>query len=117
LKTKNTDVIDYVKALIKMRKEHPAFRMTTTKQIAANIHFADAPKRVVSYTINGAAVKDKWNKIFVVYNGNVNEMKIDLPTGKWQKISLPGQSLYPHKSEHSIIVSAYSCTILYQQKI
>jgi len=30
LKIKNKDVFDYVKALIKIRKEHPAFGMRTT---------------------------------------------------------------------------------------
>ena len=33
LKTKNKDVFEYVKALIKMRKEHPAFRMKTAKRL------------------------------------------------------------------------------------
>ena len=115
LKTTNKDVFDYVKALIKIRKEHPAFRMTTAKQIAANIRFRDEPAGVVAYTINGRSVKDSWNKIFVIYNGAAEENKIHLPDGGWQKVSLPGQSLYSQKSKHSIVTAApYSCTIFYQ---
>ncbi|MEI9909114.1 MAG: type I pullulanase [Bacteroidota bacterium] len=41
LKSKNKDVVDLVKGLIKMRKEHPAFRMTTAEEIAKNIQFLD----------------------------------------------------------------------------
>jgi len=78
---------------------------------AENRKFAD---RVVAYTINGKAVKDTWSKIAVIFNGNATEKKIDLPEGRWQKFSLPGQSLFLHKSFPSIVVPAYSCTILYQ---
>lgn len=115
LKTKNKDVFEYVKALIKMRKEHPAFRMNSAKQIADNIRFMEnLPDGVVAYSINGKAVKDKWSNIFVVYNGNSTGIKLTLPEGKWQKFSLPGQSSLLHKSFPSIIAAAYSCTILYQ---
>ena len=71
LKSENKAVFDYVQALIKMRKAHPAFRMTSAKNISGNITFLDKlPKQVVAYTINGASVKDRWKKILVVFNGN-----------------------------------------------
>ncbi|HKZ68401.1 MAG TPA: alpha-1,6-glucosidase domain-containing protein, partial [Chitinophagaceae bacterium] len=114
LKTKNKDVFDYVKALIKMRKEHPAFRMRTAKDVSVNIKFLGEAPGMVAYTINGKAVKDKWNNVLVIYNGNQGEKRFNLPEGKWQKISLPGQSLYFHSSKTSITVAPYSCTILYQ---
>ena len=117
LKTKNRDVFEYVKALIKLRKEHPAFRMVNAKQIADNIRFMEnLPGRVVACTINGKAVKDSWNGILIVLNGNETDKKISLPEGRWQKFPLPGQSLYLHKSFSSIIVSAFSCSILYSDK-
>ena len=47
LKTKNKDVFDYVKALIKMRKEHPAFRMRTGKEVADHIVFLISYRRVL----------------------------------------------------------------------
>ncbi|MBK5271801.1 MAG: DUF3372 domain-containing protein [Bacteroidia bacterium] len=115
LKTKNKDVFDYVKALIKLRKEHPAFRMTTGKEVADNIRFMEnLPGGVVAYTINSKAIKDKWDNILIVYNGNATDTKLILPEGKWQRFSLPGQSAYINKSFPSIIVAPYSCTILYQ---
>ncbi|MES1220325.1 MAG: type I pullulanase, partial [Bacteroidota bacterium] len=84
LKTKNKDVFDYVKALVKMRKAHPAFHMQTAKQIAAHIKFADKlPANVVAYSINGKAANDSWKKIFVVYNGSATGQTINIPAGKW----------------------------------
>ena len=67
LKSENKAVFEYVQALIKMRKAHPAFRMTSAADISRNIFFQEKlPPQVVAYTINGAGVKDKWKKIFVV---------------------------------------------------
>jgi pullulanase len=46
LKTNNKEIFEYVKGLIKMRKEHPAFRMNSAKEIAANIQFISRAKRI-----------------------------------------------------------------------
>jgi pullulanase len=115
LKTKNKEVLEYVKALIKLRKEHPAFRMKTAKEIAANIVFDDKlSSGVVGYIIK-APVGDRWKKILVIYNSKPVEVQINLPKGEWQLVSLPGQPLYFHKSKTSILAKPISCSILYQE--
>ncbi|MDZ4794804.1 MAG: type I pullulanase [Bacteroidota bacterium] len=116
LKTKNKESFDYVKALIKLRKEHPAFRMTSAKEIATNIRFMEnLPKGVVGYTINGTAVKDPWKNIMVIFNGTGESQKINWPTAQWDffdadsekiKVSLPATS--------GTTVTGYSCIIAYQ---
>lgn len=84
LKTKNKELFDYVKALIKMRKEHPAFRMTSAKQIAANIEFLDyGPPGVLVFEIDGDAMGDKWKKILICLNGN-GTGKVDVMSGLWK---------------------------------
>lgn len=74
LKTKNKDVFEYVKALIKMRKEHPAFRMADAKSIKENINFLEmgSPGFIV-FDINGGAVNDKWKTIRVYLNGTAEK--------------------------------------------
>ena len=114
LKTKNKDVFEYVKALIKLRKEHPAFRISSGKDVTENIRFLKTGEGVVAYTINGKMMKDKWNKILVVYNSNPGEIKINLPPGNWQKHSLPDQEVYYHPVKNSMSAAARSCTIFYQ---
>jgi len=85
LKTENKVVFDYVQSLIKMRKAHPAFRMTSAEAISRNIIFQEkVPSHLVAYTINGAAVKDKWKKIFVVFNGSTHSTSTKLPAGTWK---------------------------------
>jgi pullulanase len=116
LKTKNRDVLDYVKALIRIRKEHPAFRMRTAKDLAAHIRFLDVPAGIVAYTINGQAAGDKWKKILVILNGNLDDQPVTLPEGSWQKVNLPGSAepLSSHPSKNSVLARSTSCTILYQ---
>ena len=115
LKSKNKDVVEYVKALIALRKEHPAFRMKTAKEIAANLQFYRQSPGVILYIINGKAVGDKWDRLLVIYNGQPSDKNINLPSGKWQRLVLPGQPPNDYQGEASIMTKAFSCTILFQQ--
>lgn len=114
LKSKNKDVFDYVRSMIKMRKAHPAFRMTTAKQVSANIRFnSDLPANTVAYSIDGSAVNDSWRKIFIVYNGSANTQKMVLPTGDWNVYERDG--LKKPKVSGSTEVLPLSCLVCYQR--
>ena len=113
LKTKNKDVFDYVKSLIKMRKTHPAFRMKTAKQVVAGIRFINkVPPQVVAYSINGTAAGDSWKKIIVIYNGAPVEQAIPLSAGKWMLFT--GDNNEKQALNGKVLAQARSCTILYQ---
>lgn len=116
LKTKHKYVFEYVKALIKMRKEHPAFRMMSAKQIAANIKFLEGmPAGVMAYTINGAAVGDKWKKIFVAFNGTGQDISIPAQPGSY-KCFVAGNMISETIGGYEGFwrLSPYSCSILYE---
>jgi pullulanase len=68
-KQQHLPLVHYVQGLIQMRREHPAFRMTTAEQISRYLHFETAPAGCIAYTLNGAAVGDSWKSIFVAFNG------------------------------------------------
>ncbi|MEP7372905.1 MAG: type I pullulanase [Chitinophagaceae bacterium] len=115
LKTKNKDVFEYVKALIKMRKEHPAFRMRTAKEIAACLVFDEKlPAGVVGYTINGEAVKDSWKKIKVYFNGTDASQTITLDLNQY-KIAISSNKITSGAAGNTIKLRSHSCTILYIQ--
>jgi pullulanase len=116
LKTKNKDVFEYVQALIKMRRKHPAFRMTSQKQIASNIVFENTVyPGVVAYTMNGTAIGDAWKKIYVVFNGTAEAYKKLLPRGVWQTFVHDNATRnQPRSIKGEILLRPYSCTILYQ---
>lgn len=117
LKTRNKDVVDYVRELIAMRKAHPAFRMTRAEDIAHNISFLEnTPPGLVVYQLKGSAVGDSWKSITVVFNGSGNDQELTLD-GHWQvfssnnKIQKPGTLLTNGK----IRMQPYSCTIVYRK--
>ncbi len=114
LKTKNKDVFDYVKALIQLRKAHPAFRLRTGREVAEYIHFTDVPVGVVAYTIDGKVVGDHWKRIMVIYNSQPRKAKLSLPAGNWQLLSLPGQHIKFSTGKTSIKVTPISCVILFE---
>jgi pullulanase len=116
LKTKNKEVFDYVKALIKIRKEHPAFRMTTAKSIATNIRFIDnMPDGVISYTIDGKKSGDSWKMIQVYFNG-IGKIQNVILSSKYWKAAVLNNTSTATKTEvlNNIDLKPYSCTVLYQ---
>lgn len=114
LKTTNKDVLDYVKGLIKMRKQHPAFRMMKAKNIAASIQFYDMPAGVVGYTISGMKTGDSWKKILVLFNGTAAEKQLTIPVGKWRRYAIADGTTAAEITNGNTTVAAYSCTIFYQ---
>ena len=84
-KKERMEDVGYLKMLIRLRRGHPAFRMTSAAQIARNIHFETAPEGCIAYTLNGAAVGDKWRKIYVAFNGTGSRKSIHFPPGTWSR--------------------------------
>ncbi|HWR32208.1 MAG TPA: type I pullulanase, partial [Chitinophagaceae bacterium] len=116
LKTKHKYYFEYVKSLIKMRKEHPAFRMMSAKQIASNIKFLEGiPAGVIAYTINGTAVGDKWKKIFVAFNGTGKDVSLQAQPGNY-KCFIAGNMVSETIGGYEGFwrLDAHSCSILYE---
>lgn len=92
LKTANADQFDYYRELIRLRKEHPAFRMTTADEVARNIEFDDVDTpNVVSYSIKNNANGDQWKEIKLIFNGSDTPYTASIPRGDWKVIARDGQ--------------------------
>lgn len=113
LKEVNEDVYLYVKALINMRKKHPAFRLKTTASIVKNLKFLSSTNQLISYKINGAAVGDQWKKIFIAFNGSNEVKKIEFPAGYWKSFILNNKISNTNSLHHSL--NAFSAAIFYQE--
>lgn len=115
-KADNMDVYQYIRSLIAMRKAHPAFRLTSQREIASLIHFEKSSPGIVAYQIDGQGAGDEWKKIFIVFNGNKEEQKVSLPIGKWQGFTLNNSTVGRQITlENEIAVNPYSACILYQK--
>ena len=86
-KSEFRETVEFVKNLIQLRREHPAFRMQTTSQIAEHLRFLDTPRQMVAYQLDGTGVEDDWKKIVVAYNGKKEGQPLDLPGGRWTVVA------------------------------
>lgn len=78
-KTLHADVVQFVKNMIELRKNHPAFRMATAEQVQQNLEFLEAQNNLIVYQLNGAAVGDSWGSIVVALNGSNQVKNYNLP--------------------------------------
>ena len=105
--------VEYLKTLIRMRQEHPAFRMTSAAQIAANIHFEAAPAGCIVYTLDGAAVHDSWGKIWVAFNGKGEAQHLSKPSGYHGFIVGVSNEIMP-TGDDTVVLPGYSAAIFYR---
>lgn len=75
-------VLAYYQNLIKLRKEHPAFRMPTAQEIRKKLSFTSVDGGLVSFEISDHANNDTWKDILVVYNATTQAVSLPLE-GSW----------------------------------
>ena len=82
-------IFKYYQALIQLRKSHPAFRMTSGKDIRNHLVFSsEYTPGVASYMLTNHANDDKWHTILIVFNGNREEIPFKLmPEIKWRIVA------------------------------
>ncbi len=86
-KTTYKDVFEYYQGLIKLRKNHPAFRMPTTEMIQQHLKFLDMPEsNLIGYIISGNANGDSWGNILVLFNGNKTAIAVSIPAENWTMV-------------------------------
>ena len=86
-KTKYKAVNDYFRALIQLRKQHPAFRLTSADLIRKHLHFLEIPgTNLVGYELTDHAGGDSWKRIVVLFNGNTDTQIVPIPEGKWNVV-------------------------------
>ena len=76
-----SDVVDYYKGMVKIRRKFKAFR-DPTDNTAKNIsYFAENEKGMVCFTVDGLQ-NDSFKKVAVILNGNTDKTKTVEITGK-----------------------------------
>ncbi len=87
-KTEYLDVAVYYSKLIKLRKRHPALRISSAEGIRNNLKFFTEYKPgVVAYSIEGKPVGDKVEQLVLIFNGNREDVSMPLPEGTFRVIA------------------------------
>ncbi len=89
-KVKYVATTKYYQGLFALRAAHPAFRMSTTAQVKANLKFLKTTGNVIAYTLSGKAVKDAATTIVVIHNPNAAAATVTLPNKKKWEIVVKG---------------------------
>lgn len=118
-KTKYKEVFNYYKALVALRKNHPAFRMPSTQMIQSHLKFFDTQDpNIIAYQISSNANGDSWKNILVIFNGNLTDKKVIIPKGDW-KLVADGISInekgIKKVNSGEMPVAATSAYVLYEQ--
>jgi pullulanase len=113
VKKQQLPLVQYLQGLIRMRREHPAFRMTTADQIRRYLHFETAPAGCVAYTLDGAGAKDSWKFIYIAFNGSGTASQLSLPGGDWHVSPITSGAQI--KNGH-LLLGAYNTAILTQTR-
>lgn len=92
-KHENADLFNYYRELIKLRKSHPAFRMTTAEDVAKHIVFDNTNNEpnLISYSIKDNANGDAWKEIKLIFNGSDDSKGVKVPKGNWIVVAQDGQ--------------------------
>lgn len=110
------DVFYYYKRLIHIRKNHPAFRINTLKDIENYLSFINnVPDNTIAYILKDYANGDSWKEILVIFNANKNSINISIPNGVWN-IALDYNSKVENKTitGGNITVEKISTYILFK---
>lgn len=117
-KTTNYDVFAYYKALIKLRNNHPAFRMGDADMVRKNMEFLPSEREnLIVFRLKNHANGDKWGDIVVAFNSNPVPVKLTIPEGKYTVVCRDGMI---NESGLGIIygpdtyVSAQSALLMYK---
>ncbi len=115
-KLKYSSTVNYYKGLIALRAAHPAFRMTSTADMKANIKFLQGTDSLIAYSINGKAVGDKAKTIVVIHNADPAGATFTLPdSGSWNilaKGSQIGTKVLQVLKAGKVVVPAQSTMVL-----
>ncbi len=87
-KSRYYHVFSFYRDMVALRRNHPAFRMTSSEQIAKHLTFIDHhSEHVVGFHIGGNANGDSWKDIVVYYNAGSEKKEATLPEGSFRVVA------------------------------
>lgn len=87
---KYPQVFNYYSSLIRLRKNHPAFRLGDASLVRRHLEFLPTPLVVVAYRLKDHAGGDAWEDIIVLMNGNREAKVVNIPQGRYTVVCCDG---------------------------
>ena len=113
------NTFEYYRGLIKLRREHSAFRMSSPEKIRENLNFFNTPQHVIGFILQEYANDDIWKDIVVIYNPYHRDVKCNLPVNDCWRVVVNSESAGVETLEEIygsyIKISAVSARVLYRK--
>lgn len=107
-KTIHHDVFDYVRELIALRKNHPAFRMGDADKVRQYMEFLPVEgSNLVAFILKDNANGDSWKNIIVAFNSRKEPAKLSIPTGRYTIVCKDGKIKQSGMGQVSVMKSLY----------
>ena len=90
-KATHPEVFAYYKNLIRLRHNHPAFRLGNADLVRKHLEFIDAPEAAVAFRLKGYAGRDDWRNIIVILNAGKQPATVAIPEGAYTVVCRDGQ--------------------------
>ena len=112
-------VFEYYSNLIKLRRNHPAFRLGTAEAVREHLEFIATDDCLVAFRLKNLEGIDSWKDIIVVLNANKEAKTIAIPEGEYTVACCNGvineQGIGLSFNATEAKVEAQSALILYQK--
>lgn len=114
------DVYQYYKGLIAFRKAHSCLRLSDAAEVEKTVKpVSGMPEHVVAFDIAADAVADETaEQMYLVFNADNNEQKIELPDGTWNVYingEKAGTEVLEIISDKTVKVSPVSAMVLVRE--
>lgn len=97
-KAERLRIFTFYRDVIRLRREHPLFRLASKDEILRAIKFFDdglslkLPEGTLGWHITDVTGKDTWSEAAVILNGLKTAATIPLPPGAWARAAIDGVS-------------------------
>lgn len=79
------ELYEYTKALIELRKQRPAFRLASGKEVREKLRFLKLPHpNTLGYALCSHAGGDSYETILVFFNSNSHRVAVQISSGPWE---------------------------------
>ncbi|CAM4397236.1 type I pullulanase [Paenibacillus tarimensis] len=85
---RHQDHVEQVRTLIRLRREHPAFRLRTTEAIRSHLVFESTPDaRSLAFTLRNHAGGDASKHLLILHHASQDKISLRLPQlGEWKML-------------------------------
>jgi pullulanase len=89
-KAERSDVVEYYRGLIELRRAHPIFRLETADQVRQAVKFLDdylglpVPPGCLEFLIEDVTGRDAWARALVLFNAQPRALEFAIPAGAWK---------------------------------